>query len=794
MIRVFFIANLLCLSILCQAQDFAPSRSVEEMEDGVIVTYTFKGGMHQQDRLYPDAKSWIIPGFGQNMKAGEPSVPVRWDTFSVPSDRVASIELIDCAYTDTAFVLAPAYPPLLMSDTIGYTTDVVLPIQPYQGLFPSSVIQQSRYQSYRGNRMVKVGIYPIQYDAVNQRVRQYSMIQYKVNFTNSPQSEQRKTAKKKSTARISASDHFLKNVSLNTPQISSSSQSVMKSSEPQPISQSIEDTRTFLIITTPSIVSGVFDFEEWKRTMGMNVEIRTSNSWTVEGVKSIVQDIYDDENLYYLLIIGDIEQVPSMNFNFYESQYNYWNYITDAFYCWLDENGDYTPDILYGRIPVKTAQEAHSVLEKIIQFEKRPPIDEIFYNNATLCAAFFSRMTGGARETAQSTEYTEQIRSYLMNGIDIEKVAKRIYTTFTPDTVSSGLVYPTFWHGYEQIPIELQKPNFTWDGNTDSIVDAINAKSFLVTGIMHGDSKGWFMPTLSITDTIRLTNKDFYPTIFSMSCSTGKYDETDDCFAEALLKRHAGGAVAVFAPTHECYTFSSEAQLKGYINTIWPTPGINEFISNASPNTYSVPIYEIGAILQQGFEWMGHEYYFANDTVYFENETDKYLYQSEIFHCFGDPSMQIYTQTPLSFNNPIAYYSNGSIIAHTQENDVRISFFDIDAADWISKSYIGNYAEFEPDEPEDLVYVCFSKPNYSPYIVKCMKNFAIQNETISDEQHYAAEMMKIGTNVVDYIEHGNVLIDGGKVSIHSKTVEIMPNTTIINSEFEVIPTQDFTID
>jgi hypothetical protein len=780
---------------VCQAQDFAPSRSVEEMEDGVIVTYTFKGGMHQQDRLYPDAKSWTIPGFGQNMKAGEPSVPVRWDTFSVPSDRVASIELMDCAYTDTAFVLAPAYPPLLMSDTIGYTTDVVLPIQPYQGLFPNSVVQQSRYQSYRGNRMVKVGIYPIQYDAVNQRVRQYSMIQYKLNFTEIPQSELRKTANKKNSARISASDHFLKNVSLNTPQISSA-QPEMNTSKSNPIYQSTEDTRTFLIITTPSIASGIYDFEEWKWTMGMNVEIRTSNGWTVNGVKQAVQDVYDnDENLYYLLIIGDIEQVPSMNYYYYESQFDNWSYITDAFYSWLDESGDYTPDILYGRIPVKTAQEAHAVLDKIIQFEKKPTKDEIFYNNATLCAAFFSRMTGGAHETSQSTEYTEQIRSYLMNGIDIEKVAKRIYTTFTPDTVSSGFVYPTYWYGDEQIPIELQKPNFTWEGNTDSIVDAINAKTFLVTGIMHGTPNGWFMPTLSITDTIRLTNKDFYPTIFSMSCCTGKYDENDDCFAEAMLKKHDGGTVAIFAPTHECYTFSSETQLKGYINSIWPMPGINEFISNASPNTNSVPTYEIGAILQQGFEWLGHEYYIIlNDTVYFENETNKYLYQGEVFHCFGDPSMQIYTQTPHTFNNPMVNYCNGSIIAQTQENDVRISFFDIDAADWISKSYIGNYAEFEPDEPEDLVYVCFSKPNYSPYIVKCMKNSAIQNGTISDEQHFAAETMKIGTNVVNYIEHGNVLIDGGKVSIHSKTVEIMPNTTIINSEFEVIPTQDFTID
>ena len=792
MIRPFLISILLCLTNVCQAQDFAPSRSVEEMEDGVIVTYTFKGGMHQQDRLYPDAKSWIIPGFGQNMKAGEPSVPVRWDTFSVPSDRVASIELIDCAYTDTAFVLAPAYPPLLMSDTIGYTTDVVLPIQPYQGLFPSSVVQQSRYQSYRGNRMVKVGIYPIQYDAVNQRVRQYSMIQYKVNFTEIPQSELRKTTNK-NPVRISASDHFLKNISLNTPQISSSSQSVMKSSNTQPIYQSTEDTRTFLIITTPSIVSGILDFEEWKRKMGMNVVIRTSSSWTVDKVKDMVQNVYDnDDNLYYLLIVGDNEQVPSIsNYYFYNGTPYY--YITDAPYSYLDESGDCISDIFYGRIPVKSFGEAKSVFAKIIDFEQFPPVDSNFYNNVTECSSYLSSNTEGAYETSNCTFFSEQIRSYLMTGIDSQKSVKRIYNTCTPDTVSSDLIEPVHWRNGEEIPIELQKPNYTWTGNADSIVNTINTGTFLITAIMHGDTDSWLRPSFEISDTARLTNSSLLPVVFSMSCESGKFDDEDTgCLAAALLKKKNGGAIACIAPTGKVEHFFTESQMKGYINAVWPQPGIRAFVNNTLPDDSTNVVFEIGEIMQQGHAWISNEYYtilnnLQTDTIYFVQQNDVYQFHGETFHCFGDPSMKIFTEVPYSFIKPFICYNNGKIIVQTHQDDTRINFFDIDAADWITKSYVGNYAEFEPEDEGDLVYVSITKPNYRPYLVKCQLHSAIQNENIASEQHYAAKTMKIGTSVVGYLDEGDVLIDGGIVTIHAKSVEIHPNTTIINSEFEINP-------
>ena len=70
--RAFTIIIQLCLFVTTygQTKDCIPYRDVEIVDDGVIVTYRFNGAIQQQDPLYPEAKFWKIPGFGQNSIAG----------------------------------------------------------------------------------------------------------------------------------------------------------------------------------------------------------------------------------------------------------------------------------------------------------------------------------------------------------------------------------------------------------------------------------------------------------------------------------------------------------------------------------------------------------------------------------------------------------------------------------------------------------------------------------------------------------------------------------------------------
>ncbi len=49
-------------------EDYVPYRDVEATDSGIVVTYTFRGGIHQIDPLHDGAKFWKIPGFGLNDK------------------------------------------------------------------------------------------------------------------------------------------------------------------------------------------------------------------------------------------------------------------------------------------------------------------------------------------------------------------------------------------------------------------------------------------------------------------------------------------------------------------------------------------------------------------------------------------------------------------------------------------------------------------------------------------------------------------------------------------------------
>ena len=160
--QLFVMMTFLCLHLTVQAQDFVPSRTVETVDDGVIVTYRFSGGIQQADPSHEGAKFWKIPGFSLNSIPAQPCLPYHWDTFAVPDGADVSVAVIDSAYSDTSFVLAPAYPPRRMSDTD--STYVVPDIAPYDGFLPRSLTQTGSIQVYRGQRLVDVCILPIQYD------------------------------------------------------------------------------------------------------------------------------------------------------------------------------------------------------------------------------------------------------------------------------------------------------------------------------------------------------------------------------------------------------------------------------------------------------------------------------------------------------------------------------------------------------------------------------------------------------------------------------------------------------
>ncbi len=779
--RYYTFVLTLLMSLACMGQGVSPTRDVEATDDGIIVTYRFHGGFHQDDPLHPGAKFWKIPGFALNDVAGEPSYSFHWDTFVVPDDCEVSLTLIDSAYTDTLFTLAPAYPPILMSDTIGYTPNRVPPITAYSGLFPNSSVLKGNNQNYRGQELARVVTMPVQYNYDSHTVRSFSMIKYKVSFTrNGRQVRGRDYAS--TTSNISISDHFLENTTLNYSLSSNNRQNLARQNGNRSGNLAQLDNRSYLIITTDDFLDAVNEFAEWKRTKGYKVfiESRQQGLWTYDEIKSRISFYYSFNMnscpLYHVLFVGDYEFVPGQLLNFIDGNQTY-NYVSDFNYgINIGESDRGFPVIHRGRIPVKSNLEASIVFHKIIDYEISPPELYDFYRNCAALAYFHESANFPGMEGTRMTLTSEEIRNHL---ISKQKNISRLY--ITEDSVNP-LRWDFFYYGNsDSIPAELRRSNgFTWSADYQTIIPTINNGNFLVVNNSHGSVMGWGCHQFYYTQVAFLENGDLLPVVFDMSCETGMYNSSIESFAESFLKRQNGGCVAFLGNSNVSFCGTVPVLCEGMIDAIWPGLPRIEFPNQSIPNNIQTPVptFELGQIMDQGLKVMENQSYAS---LYFLNSR-AYRYSSEVYHLFGDPSMMVYTEKPENITDPEISLSNDTVYVKTTDGSARISFHTTD--NYYYSSYIGTEASFKMRNKD--VIICIDRHNYIPYVVRVSTSGFIQNEIISDSRIYSkSSTIKIGRNVTTTKPEGDVLFDGADVKINGGTVEIHPGTTIINSNVRI---------
>jgi hypothetical protein len=175
----------------------------------------------------------------------------------------------------------------------------------------------------------------------------------------------------------------------------------------------------------------------------------------------------------------------------------------------------------------------------------------------------------------------------------------------------------------------------------------------------HGIRSMWVIPELQVSHVKALENGNRLPIVFSMNCETGWFDnETDNPahgtlpgevnFAEAWQRNQNGGAAGIVAPTRISYGGYNDQLDKGLIDAIWPA-----FLSyTPSPGPYASPQFRMGQVLDYA------KFYLA--TVYGEEVRRKITI--EMFHYFGDPTMEIWTARPskMAVSHPPAYYTGGT--------------------------------------------------------------------------------------------------------------------------------------
>ncbi len=640
--RFCFTTVLLLLSFMLSAQVQTisfdnESRNVENTEPerlvydegitGVQVNYSFPGAVVKSEAESNTIfQKLYIKNFSHTQEVGLPSLPSHIDVIIIPSGATATLQMLNVSTaTYPNFLVYPALE--AASDEYGAPEpDFVIDSNFYHTntVYPSTPVKIREIVEYKGIQLALVEVYPVQYNPQKKKLFVHSNINYKLNFSHA----------QSYIDENQYSEYTLKNLPnlvLNSTYLKLEIINYLSFINGSGYSTQNQFTPNYLIITHNDYLQAADSLAAWKERQGFKTEIISASSWTSSAVKSAIHSRYQayTPKPDYFVILGDNDKVPGEVINSGSA-----TFASDLYYACMDGNGDFVPDMAYGRISVANPQQALNVVSKIIAYERNPYVDSTFYSSGLTCAYF--QHAGGGYAERRFAQTAEEIRNYVAGrGYNVD----RVYVT-------GANVNPTHWNNGiysagEAIPSYLQKPTFPWNGTGTQISSFINTGRFFVFHRDHGNSSGWGDPHYTKTDLNNLNNGNKLPVVFSINCLTGKYMNAE-CFAEKLLRLNSGGAAGVFAHGEVSYSGYNDGLALGLIDAIWANPGLVPNFTGSGGVTNPVltqhtNIYRMGDVKNQGLLRMVETW---------GGNTSSIKYTYELFNYFGDPAMEIKTANP----------------------------------------------------------------------------------------------------------------------------------------------------
>jgi hypothetical protein len=261
--------------------------------------------------------------------------------------------------------------------------------------------------------------------------------------------------------------------------------------------------------------------------VGFLKELREQQGWSVVLVD--VEDLYDEFSFgvkspwavkeflaraydywtpqpRFVLFVGDSSYDPCNymgfgDFDLVPTRFVDTEHITTASDDWfVDFDKDGFPEMAVGRLPVESAEEAETVVSKIIAFEGVASL-----MNEALLVADINDFTNFERASAD-------VGALLQGNITVSEILRGQSQTARADLLS-----------------------------------LLNQGQLLVNYVGHGSTKTWNGNLFTSLDAWSLTNSPYLPFLVSMTCLNGFFqDPSIDSMAETFLKAEQGGAVAVW--------------------------------------------------------------------------------------------------------------------------------------------------------------------------------------------------------------------------------------------------------
>jgi len=312
----------------------------------------------------------------------------------------------------------------------------------------------------------------------------------------------------------------------------------------------------------------------------------------------------------------------------------YGSCITDNGYADVVGN-DNLPDMVFSRLIAETPAQLPVFVGKQIEYEyTNPNMDPSFYTSPITALGW-------------QTERWFQICSEVFGGY----MRQHGYTPNRINCIYSGtpggswssnqntsMVVNYFGpNGLNYIPASPSEMGGWTGGTPQQVVDAVNAGSFWLQHRDHGEEHGWGEPAVKNSHVAQMNNVGKLPFVMSINCLTGKYNYSDDCFAEAWMRRtyngENAGAVGILCPTETSYSFVNDTYVWGVYDLF-----DGEFMPDYGPYAANTGNW------MPAFGNVAGKYFLAQSSWPYNTDDKDITYTMFTAHC--DAFLRIYTQVP----------------------------------------------------------------------------------------------------------------------------------------------------
>ena len=564
-----------------------------------------------------------VPYYSSNSEIGSPELPSLKKLISIPNDAEIIIEIIHKESKKvklSEFGVNLDVLPRQPSISKGSTADEIVfyinnQIYKEDRFIKDNIVSTELLGKMREVQLARIIISPFSYNPLKQELEIITSLEIKVSFTNSSEENNQMF--------YSAEFEHLYKKCINY------------------LPPSPEDIITtypvkYVIISDPLFQTALQPLIEWKTKKGFHVVESYTNDpsvgTTTASIKSYVQGLYDNATVNdpaptYLLLVGDVSQIPSFSGNS-------GSHISDLYYCEFDGGGDFYPEMYYGRFSANTVDEVEHQVEKTLTHEKYLFSDPNFLDDIVLVA-----------------------------GVD---------ANYAPTYGNGQINYAT--DNYFNIAHNLTIHNYLYGSGSPITSDMAQASASIISNVSEGTglanytahcgSNGWGDPSFNTGDVASLQNYDEYGLVISNCCLPNKFDEPV-CFGEALLRADNKGALGHIGASNNTYWDEDYWWSVGNTSNI----SANPTYSGTGLGAYDCWMHENGEHQNDWFITQAQILHAGNLAVTEAGGAEQYYW--EIYHLMGDPSLMPYVGIPTSLNvshNAILPTGASSFVVNSEEN------------------------------------------------------------------------------------------------------------------------------